>query len=116
MGKCAQCGDESIETEPICKPCKKPRVGFNGKNERSKYTISVDMDGVLCDFHKKYLALKSLDLEFPQSLQGFFLDLEPMPGAIEGFQIPLEQVRYVCFDTSLSLECPLLYRKSYLGT
>ena len=86
MGKCAQCGDESIETEPICKPCKKPRVGFNGKNERSKYTISVDMDGVLCDFHKKYLALKSLDLEFPQSLQGFFLDLEPMPGAIEGFK------------------------------
>lgn len=94
MGKCAQCGDQSVPTEPLCKPCKKPRVGFNGRGEETPITIAVDMDGVLCDFHKKYFALKSGIIEFPQAIEGFFLDLEPMPGAIEGFKYLWEN-----FDT-----------------
>lgn len=94
MGKCVQCGDEALKHEPICKPCKYPRVGFNGRGERTPITIAVDMDQVLCNFFKKYFSLKSKEIEYPQAIEGFFLDLDPMPNAIEGFKYLWEN-----FDT-----------------
>ena len=50
--------------------------------------IMVDMDDTLCDFisaFKRDLHLNPYQ-PFPQSRWGFFLDLEPLPGAIEGFE------------------------------
>lgn len=44
--------------------------------------LFIDMDGVLCDFDKAYREGSGL-LRFPQSKQGFFLELEPIPGALE---------------------------------
>lgn len=86
MRTCLQCGDHSEEHEPMCSWCKRSRVGINGRGEISPITIAVDMDGVLTDFRKKYFELKSNDLEWPQCQPGFFANLEPIPGAIEGFK------------------------------
>jgi 5'-nucleotidase len=51
--------------------------------------IYVDMDGVLCDYKGAWDRAKSLDptLTWPQSVPGFFAGLEPLPGAIESFNI-----------------------------
>lgn len=51
--------------------------------------IFVDMDGVLCDFNKAYQAETAL--KFPQSKQGFFLNLDPLPGAIEALNTLAEE-------------------------
>jgi len=47
--------------------------------------IYVDMDDVLCDFMKAYQESKNKnpELKFPQSQLGFFVNLEPIKGAIE---------------------------------
>ncbi len=47
--------------------------------------IYVDMDDVLCQFSKAYQRSKvaNSDLEYPQSIEGFFLALEPMPNGID---------------------------------
>lgn len=50
--------------------------------------IYVDMDGVLCNFLKAYLhdLQKNPSQKYPQAQWGFFLKLEEIPGAIEGFR------------------------------
>lgn len=50
--------------------------------------VFVDMDNVLCDFVKSYLQWKKEhpQIEYPQSQFGFFSNLEPVIGAIEGFK------------------------------
>lgn len=57
-----------------------------GIKQRTK--VFVDMDGVLCDFYGKYLQWKREhpEITFPQSQFGFFSNLEPIPGAVEGFK------------------------------
>ena len=54
-----------------------------------KKRIFIDMDGVLCDFYGA--AKKALQdnpkQQFPQSQWGFFLNLKPLPGAIESFKL-----------------------------
>ena len=49
--------------------------------------LYVDMDDVLCDYSTALeSALRSKPgIEFPQSVSGFFEDLEPLPGAVEAF-------------------------------
>lgn len=49
--------------------------------------IYVDMDGVLCDFEKaqRQALAKCPDQKWPQAEYGFFANLEPIPGAIDGF-------------------------------
>lgn len=49
--------------------------------------VYVDMDGVLCDFELavikgKHRAVNSTEEKYPQSRQGFFTVLDPIPGAI----------------------------------
>lgn len=53
-----------------------------------KQIIYVDMDGVLCDFYTPfYEALKANpDQKYPHVKQGFFLDLKPVYGAVEGYK------------------------------
>ena len=54
----------------------------------NKKIVYVDMDGVMCDFFgaaKKALT-ENPKQRYPQSKWGFFLKLEEIPGAIEGFK------------------------------
>jgi 5'-nucleotidase len=55
--------------------------------------IYVDMDEVLCDFKKgiKKSFIENPYQKFPQSKWGFFLKLEPMPDAIESFNLLKEE-------------------------
>jgi len=52
---------------------------------RLKKRLYIDMDGVLCDFRKLYNSERELNPSqiYPQSQFGFFLNLEPMPLAID---------------------------------
>jgi 5'(3')-deoxyribonucleotidase len=45
--------------------------------------VYVDMDGTLCDFIGPFKT-SEFKLKYPQSKVGFFLDLDPIEGAIEG--------------------------------
>ena len=63
-----------------------------------KKDLYFDMDGVLCDYMKRYTMVKELyDLEYPQSQIGFFSRLEPMKGAIEAFKKLRDSGKYNCF-------------------
>jgi 5'-nucleotidase len=48
--------------------------------------IYVDMDDTLCDFAGPFKS-GEYKLKYPQSKVGFFLDLQPLEGAIEGMNI-----------------------------
>lgn len=54
----------------------------------NKEIIYVDMDQVLCDFYKGFLIElnKNPKQKYPQSAWGFFLNLEPIEGAIDGIK------------------------------
>ncbi len=49
--------------------------------------VYVDMDNTLCDYWAAYERIQAdrPDLPYPQSLIGFYRNLEPMPGAVEAF-------------------------------
>ena len=57
---------------------------FNPEHRR----IFIAMDDTLCDFAGHYRAVQAQrpDLAYPQSLTGFFIELSPLPGAVEAFQ------------------------------
>lgn len=75
---------------------------------KKKKRIYIDMDGVLCDFYKAYLAKKSIEYYYPQSLYGFFRNLEPIEDAIESFKLLTEHYD-VWILTSPSVHNPLSY-------
>ena len=50
-----------------------------------KFRIFIDMDRTLVDYDKGFQKWRT-KTEFPQSKKGFWLDLEPMHGAIEAFK------------------------------
>jgi 5'(3')-deoxyribonucleotidase len=52
---------------------------------RLKKRLFIDMDGVLCDYNKSYDTEKKINPSqpYPQSQFGFFLNLEPIPFAID---------------------------------
>ena len=102
MGMCMQCGDRSEKNEPMCKPCKTPNVGLNNKGKRAP-TVFVDMDNVLFDFDTPFNIIKKrTGEEFPQIQPNFFLYLQPMPGALEGFSFLQEH-----FDTCILTRPPV---------
>jgi 5'(3')-deoxyribonucleotidase len=47
--------------------------------------VYIDMDDVLCDYTGAHKTAKEAnpEIEYPQSVPGFWLDLPPLPGAIE---------------------------------
>jgi 5'-nucleotidase len=49
-----------------------------------KFRIYIDMDRTLVDYDKGFAARRAVQ-EFPQSKEGFWYNLAPMPGAIESF-------------------------------
>ena len=66
-----------------------------------KKRVYVDMDGVLCNFYKaaKQALTDNPKQKYPQSQWGFFLKLEEIPGAIEGFRkLEEELVKLNDFD------------------
>lgn len=86
-------------------------------------TIYIDMDGVLCDYKKSFIKHKEQfpEVVYPQSQYGFFLDLEPFPGAVEAF-LKLSSVHNVWILTAPSYMNPLSYAeknvwvKKHLGS
>ena len=66
------------------------------------------MDGVLADFSKAYLEQYSSDMKFPQAAYGFFLNLDPMPGAIDAFNV-LSRRYDVWIATAPSIHNPMCY-------
>lgn len=78
-------------------------------------TVYIDMDGVLCNYGKNYKKYKSEkpELAYPQSQYGFFLELEPLPGALEAF-FKLSSMHDVWILTAPSIENPMSYaEKNY---
>ena len=51
--------------------------------------VHVDMDDVLCGYIGAYIDArkKNPSIEYPQSIPGFYLGLEPIPGAIYGVKL-----------------------------
>ena len=47
--------------------------------------IYVDMDGVLCDYWKRFYELQNTYIRLPQTTYGFYTSLEPIKDAIETF-------------------------------
>ncbi|MCL4109921.1 UNVERIFIED_CONTAM: hypothetical protein GTU68_012730 [Idotea baltica] len=77
--------------------------------------IYIDMDDVMCQFSASYTKAISADPDekYPQSVAGFFLDLEPMPNAIrviEGFRKDFD----VHILTAPSTRNPLCYTEKRL--
>jgi 5'-nucleotidase len=61
----------------------KPPLAHDGK-----CIVYIDMDDTLCNYSGAYGRTKEAypELQYPQSEPGFYLNLEPIAGAIEGFE------------------------------
>ena len=57
---------------------------FDNK-ETSKEIIFVDMDDTICDYKSQYEKMHKLNptVKYPQSIKGFFVDMDPIPGALD---------------------------------
>ena len=70
------------------------------KNKQVGY---FDMDGVFCDYHKKVNMLTErnpyMTPDSAHRVKGFFLDLEPMPGAIEAYMELKEYFQIIFLST-----------------
>lgn len=84
--------------------------------------IYIDMDGVLCDYGKNYRKYKTKfpEIVYPQSQYGFFLELEPLPGALDAI-MRLSMLYDVWILTAPSIQNPMSYAeknywvRKYLG-
>jgi 5'(3')-deoxyribonucleotidase len=97
----------------------------NGRTFHTPLIVYFDMDNTMFDFTVAYndSKRKNPEIEYPQSQQGFFENLEPIPGAIETFK---RLTRYRDFDpyilTAPSILNPLCYTEKrnciekHLGT
>lgn len=78
------------------------------------------MDGVLCDYYKRFNELKSALIPLPQTTYGFYTSLEPIKGAIEAYK-KLEKNYDVWILTRPSYQNPMCYTEKriwveqYLG-
>ncbi len=82
-----------------------------------KIVIYIDMDDVLCNYTGAYEKARSVmpEIKYPQSVPGFFRNLEPIEGAIEGYKYLSQQVTFdVYILTAPSVENPLCYTEKRL--
>ena len=85
-----------------------------------KKIVYVDMDGVLCDYWKRFHELQNESIILPQTTYGFYTSLEPIEGAIEAYKW-LEEHFDVYILTRPSYQNPLCYTEKrvwvekYLG-
>ena len=78
--------------------------------------LYVDMDDVLCDYTSAYNTIKAQrpDIEFPQSLPGFFENLEPMDNAVLSF-LDLAKRFDIHILSAPSVFNPLCYTENEFG-
>ncbi|MCH2042666.1 MAG: hypothetical protein MK212_00875 [Saprospiraceae bacterium] len=82
-----------------------------------KKIIYIDMDGVLCDYKTAYRQSHKAnpELKYPQSQEGFFLNLAPLPKAIEAIEfLDAQRIFDVYILTAPSLRNPLCYTEKRL--
>lgn len=77
--------------------------------------IHVDMDNTICKYESAFIDCKNKNplIEYPQSAKGFFLNLEPIDGAIESVKL-LEQNFKVYITTRPSYLNPDCYTEKRL--
>ena len=82
-----------------------------------KIIVHVDMDDVLCEYKGAFInSIKENPLiRYPQSVEGFYLGLEPLPGAIHGLKL-LEEHFEVYISTRPSYMNPHCYLEKRLWT
>ncbi len=74
--------------------------------------IYIDMDDVLCDYSSAFskAVAETPNIAFPQSQYGFYANLAPLPGAIEGVQKFINSDRFEPYIlTSPSTRNPFSY-------
>lgn len=71
-------------------------------------TILIDMDDVACDFSGSFKKHITPEILYPQSQWGFFLNLDPMPDAIEVINLLMTKYN-VYILTRPSVMNPLCY-------
>ena len=76
-----------------------------------KEIVYIDMDDTMCDFMGAFhLAIKANPfIKYPQSQYGFFTNLKPIPGAIEGYNTLSNSKYDVYILTRPSILNPLCY-------
>ena len=86
--------------------------------------VYVDMDDVLCNYTESYSAEleRNPEIRYPQSQYGFFRNLKPILGSINGIKMLDEDERYMVYIlTAPSYKNPLCYSEKrewverYLG-
>jgi 5'-nucleotidase len=74
-----------------------------------KKLVYVDMDDTLCDYKSAIKARRKF-IQYPQSKEGFFLNLEPLPNAISSMKKFLEDEKIeVYILTAPSVMNPMSY-------
>lgn len=79
--------------------------------------LYVDMDDTLFNFTDAYQRARAQNPEqiYPQSQIGFFLNLEPLPGAIDAYRQLKDAGYHVMFLTAPSVRNPLCYTEKRLS-
>ena len=70
--------------------------------------IYVDLDGVLCDYWKRFYELQNTYIRLPQTTYGFYTSLEPIKDSIETFNWLFENFD-VWILTRPSYQNPMCY-------
>lgn len=74
-----------------------------------KKRILFDMDGVLCNYAKRFHELQSDTIIYPQALYGFYTSLEPIEGMLEIYKWLVDNGHHVNIVTRPSYLNPLCY-------
>ena len=86
-------------------------------NEGYNMIVYIDMDDTLCEFSQAYTAAKRAnpEIEYPQSIPGFFENLAPKPGAVESVVQLINTPKYRPYIlTAPSTRNPLSYTEKRL--
>ncbi|GAA6136499.1 hypothetical protein NBRC116583_02460 [Arenicella sp. 4NH20-0111] len=74
--------------------------------------VYIDMDDTLCDFKKSYKQslIERPEIAWPHSREGFFVELEPLPQALEAVNSLIKSSKYDAYIlTSPSVRNPRSY-------